>query len=37
MWGIFLLLFRYGLERRRQELEQATALRAIEGSLEIAQ
>ncbi|HUD23787.1 MAG TPA: cytochrome c biogenesis protein CcsA, partial [Acidobacteriaceae bacterium] len=27
MWGIFLLLFRYGLERRRQELEQATALR----------
>ncbi len=37
MWGIFLLLFRYGLERRRQELEQASALRAIEGSLEITQ
>jgi heme exporter protein C len=37
MWGIFLLLFRYGLERRRQELEQASALKAIEGSLEIAQ
>jgi heme exporter protein C len=37
MWGVFLLLFRYGLERRRQELEQASALRAIEGTLEIAQ
>jgi heme exporter protein C len=37
MWGIFLLLFRYGLERRRQESEQASALRAIEGTLEIAQ
>jgi heme exporter protein C len=37
MWGVFLLLFRYGLERRRQELEQASALRAIEGTLDIAQ
>jgi hypothetical protein len=37
MWGIFLLLYRYGLERRRQESEQASALRAIEGTLEIAQ
>jgi len=37
MWGIFLLLFRYGLERRRQELEQESALRAIEGTLEITQ
>ena len=37
MWGIFLLLFRYGLERRRQESEQASAQKAIEGSLEVAQ
>jgi len=37
MWGIFLLLFRFGLERRRQELEQTSALRAIEGTLEISQ
>jgi heme exporter protein C len=37
MWGIFLLLFRYGLERRRQESEQASAQKAIEGTLEMAQ
>jgi heme exporter protein C len=37
MWGIFLLLFRYALERRRQETEQEAALKAIEDSLEIAQ
>ena len=37
MWGISLLLFRYGLERRRQQSEQASALKAIEGSLEIVQ
>jgi len=37
MWGIFLLMFRYALERRRQESEQDAALQAIEASLEIAQ
>ncbi|MGP8258807.1 MAG: cytochrome c biogenesis protein CcsA [Acidobacteriaceae bacterium] len=37
MWGVFLLVFRYGLERRRQESEQASAQKAIEGTLEIAQ
>jgi heme exporter protein C len=37
MWGIFLLLFRYALERRRQQVEQDAALQAIEASLEIAQ
>ena len=37
MWGVFLLPFRYALERRRQEREQEAALKAIEGSLEIAQ
>jgi heme exporter protein C len=36
MWGIFLLVFRYILERRRQESEQDAALQAIEASLEIA-
>lgn len=37
MWGIFLLCFRYALERRRQISEQDAALKAIEDSLEIAQ
>jgi heme exporter protein C len=37
MWGVFLLTFRYALERRRQEREQEAALKSIEGSLEIAQ
>jgi heme exporter protein C len=37
MWGIFLLGFRYALERRRQALEQDDALQAIEASMEIAQ
>jgi heme exporter protein C len=37
MWGIFLLLFRYALERRRQATEQEAALQAIEDSLEMAQ
>jgi heme exporter protein C len=36
MWGVFLLIFRYALERRRQETEQEAALKAIEGSLEVA-
>lgn len=37
MWGFFLLVFRYALERRRQEREQEAALKSIEGSMEIAQ
>ena len=36
MWGIFILMFRYMLERRRQESEQDEALLAIEASLELA-
>jgi heme exporter protein C len=36
MWGIFLLGFRYALERRRQLSEQDAALQAIEASLELA-
>jgi heme exporter protein C len=36
MWGIFILVLRYALERRRQESEQDAALQAIEASLEIA-
>ncbi len=37
MWGIFIAGFRFAVERRRQQTEQANALRAIEASLEIAQ
>ena len=37
MWGVFILLFRFALERRRQLNEQEEALRAIEASLEIPQ
>lgn len=37
MWGIFILIFRFALERRRQLNEQEEALRAIEASLEIPQ
>ena len=37
MWGIFILLFRFALERRRQLAEQENALRTIEASLEIPQ
>jgi len=37
MWGVFLLVFRYTLERRRQETEQEAARKSIEGSMEIAQ
>jgi heme exporter protein C len=36
MWGIFILVLRYALERRRQACEQDAALEAIEASLEIA-
>jgi heme exporter protein C len=34
MWGIFVLAFRFLIERRRQIAEQENALRAIEASLE---
>ena len=37
MWGVFILIFRFALERRRQLNEQERALRAIEASLEIPQ
>jgi len=37
IWGIFILIFRFALERRRQLAEQEAALQAIEASLEIPQ
>lgn len=37
LWGLFIVGFRYVVERRRQLATQADALRAIEASLEIAQ
>ena len=37
MWGLFLLVFRIALERRRQASEQDAALIAIEASMEMAQ
>ena len=37
IWGIFILAFRFALERRRQLTEQEAALQAIEASLEIPQ
>jgi heme exporter protein C len=37
IWGVFILLFRFALQRRRQFAEQEAALRAIEASLEIPQ
>ncbi len=37
MWGLFILFFRFALERRRQLAEQNAALQAIEASLEISQ
>ncbi len=37
LWGVFIVGFRYVVERRRQILAQAETLRAIEASLEIAQ
>jgi heme exporter protein C len=36
MWGIFILVLRYALERRRQATEQDAALQAIEASMELA-
>jgi heme exporter protein C len=35
IWGVFILVFRFALERRRQLAEQEAALQAIEASLEI--
>ncbi len=37
MWGAFLLVLRFALERRRQTAEQNAALQAIEASFEIPQ
>jgi heme exporter protein C len=37
MWGVFILAFRYMLERRRQTAEQDAALQAIEASMELTQ
>ncbi|GAC1356668.1 MAG: hypothetical protein NVSMB3_03000 [Acidobacteriaceae bacterium] len=37
MWGAFILLFRFAMERRRQIREQDAALLSIEASLEIPQ
>jgi len=36
LWGVFVMLFRFALERRRQLAEQNDALSAIEASLETA-
>lgn len=36
LWGVFIMLFRFALERRRQLAEQDNALTAIEASLETA-
>ena len=36
MWGIFIMVLRFVLERRRQQSEQEAALQAIEASLELA-
>jgi len=37
IWGLFILLFRFALERRRQIAEQELALQSIEASMEISQ
>ena len=37
IWGVFILIFRFALERRRQIAEQEAALHAIEASLETPQ
>ena len=34
MWGVMILVARYGLERRRQSVEQQATLRALEGQLD---
>lgn len=36
-WGVLLVTLRYRLERRRQQQEQAEALRALESNLELTQ
>lgn len=36
LWGVFVMLFRFALERRRQLAEQDNALTAIEASMETA-
>lgn len=36
MWGVFVLLFRFALERRRQIAEQEMALHSIEESMEMS-
>jgi len=36
MWGIFIMVLRFVLDRRRQQSEQEAALQAIEASLELA-
>ena len=36
LWGVFIMLFRFALERRRQLAEQDNALTAIEASMETA-
>jgi len=37
MWGIFIMFFRFVLERRRQIAEQDAALSVLEASLELTQ
>jgi len=37
MWGLFILLFRFALERRRQIAEQESALQSLEASMGIPQ
>jgi len=34
MWGVFILAFRIAVERRRQRVEQSTALRSLAGDLD---
>jgi heme exporter protein C len=37
MWGVFIMTFRFVVERRRQIIDQNNALLALEASLEIPQ